>query len=128
MPRFSRSAGCNRSARNASRFSARSRSNRASRSAKRRVATERAMAQAVEWLERPRGAVLEDDPRARDPVRLLAVIQVADDVERAPGAFAFVRDEPGLGQSRQHRAQHDRRAAQHRDRFVEVVRPHAKRP
>ena len=47
--------------------------------------------EAIELVEGARLAVLEDDPRPRHPVGLLAVNQVADDVERAPRLAAFVR-------------------------------------
>src|SRR5262245_65785741 len=53
--------------------------------------------EAVELVERARLAVLEEDPRARDPVGRLAVDQVPDDDVRAPrgGPFGAAGPPPG---------------------------------
>ena len=48
------------------------------------------LGKAIELVERPALAVVEDDARARHPVGELAVDQVADDVEGAPRLAAFV--------------------------------------
>ena len=53
----------------------------------------------IEGLEPAVLALPADEARTRDPVGLLAVDQVADDVVRAPSLRALVRARPGLGQS-----------------------------
>ena len=57
------------------------------------------LGRAIEGVEGPRLAVLEDDARAEYPVGALAHDQVAEDVEGAPGSLAFVDVRPGFGQS-----------------------------
>src|SRR5580704_6502506 len=52
----------------------------------------------IERLERASLAKLQNHLCARHPVRALAVNQVADDVERAPGVFTFVSRRPYLRQ------------------------------
>src|SRR5215831_12750920 len=58
-----------------------------------------AKAGSVERREWPRLALLEDDPDAGHPVRLLAEDEVAEHVARAVGFRAFVCFEEGLGQA-----------------------------
>lgn len=48
-----------------------------------------------EWL---RLTVFEQPFGAREPVSALAVDQVSDDIECAPGVFAFVAEGPRIGQ------------------------------
>src|SRR5437764_1493693 len=50
--------------------------------------------EAVERLERPRLAMLEDHLQSRHPVRLLAVNQMTDDVDGAPRVRPFIRERP----------------------------------
>ena len=60
-----------------------------------------ALAQVRPTIEGRKGlrlASFEDDSGARHPVGAFGVNQVADDLEGAPGVFAFIAEEPGLGQ------------------------------
>jgi hypothetical protein len=59
----------------------------------------------VERREPPIVALRHDQARARNPVGLLPVDEVADDVERAPALRALVRTRPGIRQTREERAQ-----------------------
>lgn len=55
------------------------------------------LCQAIEGWERQGLAGLQNDLRARHPVRAFAVNQVADDIEGCPCVFAFVAMRPRLG-------------------------------
>src|SRR5207244_3815517 len=66
----------------------------------------------VERSERPARAVLEDDPDARDPVRLLAEEEMPDHVARAEGVRALVRRQQVLGQAAEERRNRERRLPQ----------------
>jgi len=59
---------------------------------------------AVERREPADRALLQDDPRSRDPVGLFAIDQVTDDVEGAPGVAALVRAGPGPVEPAEERA------------------------
>ena len=61
--------------------------------------------------------MLEDDARPRNPVGLLAVNQVADDVERAPRLAAFVAEDEAVGQAAQERVERRRRPLEDGDAF-----------
>src|SRR5512134_2056990 len=50
----------------------------------------RELRQAVEGVERPCFAVLQDDARPRDPVGLVAMNQVPEDIDGAPGLGTLV--------------------------------------
>ena len=58
--------------------------------------------------------------RPRHPVGLLAVNQVADDVERAPRLAALVRLDPSVRKAAQHGVQRRGRAGEDGGRFVQV--------
>src|SRR6476646_5264267 len=60
---------------------------------------------AIKWHERLTLAELQYQLYSRDPVRALAVNQVAHNVERAPGAFAFISQSPGFWQITQKRVE-----------------------
>ena len=75
---------------------------------------------AIEWRERDRVPVAEDVVDARHPVSALPVNQMADDVERTPGAGPFGRLDPIPRQIGEQRANDARRAAQDRQGGVEV--------
>lgn len=59
------------------------------------------LGEAVEAVEWPGFAVVENDSRARHPVGALADDEMADDVEGAPGIVSFVAANPGVGQAAQ---------------------------
>src|SRR5271165_6381540 len=56
------------------------------------------MPPAIEGVEGPRHAKLQDDPRPRNPIGALALNQMTDDIERGPGVFAFVCASPFVRQ------------------------------
>ena len=64
--------------------------------------------EAVERVEGARVGVLEDDLQPAHPVGAFAMNQMAEDVERRPGAGPFVRTHPPVGQTAEHRVK-DRR-------------------
>lgn len=53
---------------------------------------------AIKWLERARGAVVQDDAQTRQPIDTIGVRQVPDDHARIPGAGPFIRQEPRVGE------------------------------
>src|SRR5688572_25932199 len=61
----------------------------------------RELREAIELVERPPLAVLQDDPGALHPVGSLAMNQVSDDIERAPRFAALVRDDPAVRKAAQ---------------------------
>src|SRR5437016_7903226 len=66
--------------------------------------------ESVEWLERLRFPLGEDDLRSRDPVGFFAVNQVADHVLRAPRVGTLVCARPRSGEPAQHALERARRA------------------
>ena len=66
--------------------------------------------EAIELLEGSSVAMLEDEFGSWHPVGVLAVNQVADDVERAPGGAALVRGDPVVREPAQQRVEGGRRA------------------
>ena len=74
------------------------------------------MGEPVERLERPVGAVLEDQLGPWDPVVKLGRDQVADDVARRPAAGCVGRVEPAVGQAVEQPAHDPRRALEQRPR------------
>src|SRR5262249_22716987 len=77
--------------------------------------------QPIEPVELLRLAELENPSHAGNPVGPLAVNQVANDVEGAPGAGTFVWRRPCVGQVPQQRVQRAGRSLQQRDRLFETV-------
>src|SRR3989442_15737784 len=65
--------------------------------------------ESVEWLERLRFPLGENDLRPRDPVGLFAVNQVADHVLRAPGVRTLGRARPGHGETGEQRPRSEER-------------------
>lgn len=63
------------------------------------------MAAALEWFERLRFSDAEDVVDANEPECTIRVDQMADDIPRAPGAFTFVGEGPGVGKVAQERFQ-----------------------
>lgn len=78
------------------------------------------VAEPIEWLEPAIGALHQDDPGPRDPVRFLAVDQVADHVEGTPltGGPASRRD--GGGHVRQQLMEHRGRPAERGEGTFEI--------
>ena len=62
----------------------------------------------------------KDEPGARDPIRALAVDELADDDTRAPSVGPFRRVKPCRVQLMQHRVQRTRRAVEDPDALREV--------
>src|SRR5438874_9743280 len=58
---------------------------------------------AIERLKSFCLAKLQDHPRPRHPIGALAVNEMSEDVERAPGFLAFVTNGPGFRQVAQQR-------------------------
>ncbi len=54
------------------------------------------MSPAIEGLERPSLAKLQNHPRARHPIGAFAMNQMANHIERAPGVFTFILECPRL--------------------------------
>src|SRR5439155_26041803 len=79
-----------------------------------------AVAETVVGLEDGVRALRQDDLRARDPIGLLAVDEVAHDVEGTERARTFVGAAPALVDAREERPQHRWRAAQDVDALAEV--------
>src|SRR5215212_1320827 len=69
--------------------------------------------EAVIRLEAAIRSLVEDDPRARNPVRVLAVNQMPDVVEGAECVRAFVRRRPAFGQTGEKRAKRRRGSLEH---------------
>src|SRR5712672_1812150 len=63
------------------------------------------MSQAIEGRKRPSFAKLQKQVHARHPVGVFAVNQMADDIECAPGVFAFILVRPGFRQIAEKRAE-----------------------
>src|SRR5438093_1417180 len=74
----------------------------------------------IEWIESAIRPLLQDDPRARDPVGSLAVYQVPDDLSRTPGIRALIDSGPILRQLVEQRGESCRRPLQNRNRFIEI--------
>ena len=65
-----------------------------------------AVAKSIVRLEPRIGDARENDACTRNPVGLLAVDQVTDDIERTEGPGSLVGAHPGLGKAAEKRAQH----------------------
>jgi len=78
----------------------------------------RELREAIERVEGPPLAVLQDDPDARHPVGSLTMDQVSDDIERTPGFAPFMRDDPPVRKAAQQRVECRGRPRQDGDRFV----------
>src|SRR5262245_57056453 len=76
----------------------------------------------VERCKGHRLAVREDVFDARNPIRLLPLDEVSDNVERVPGAGTFGLDDPGFRQFDQQFTEDHWSPAQERERRVEVER------
>src|SRR5215467_15061563 len=79
------------------------------------------LGEAVEGLKAFGLAKLQDSFGAGHPVGTLAVNQVADNVESAPGLFPFVAERPSLWQIAQKRIKGRGRACQKYDGVLQVV-------
>src|ERR1700683_3982316 len=78
------------------------------------------MTKPIKWLKWHRIPMLENDPHPRHPVVVLAVDQVADDVERAPGLLAFVDPRPRIGQIAQQSIESGRSVRKQRKRRFQI--------
>ena len=65
----------------------------------------RAMTESIVRLEARIRSAREDDARPRNPIRLLAIDQVSDDIERAESARPFHSSNPFRGDSAEERVQ-----------------------
>src|SRR5688572_26499861 len=79
-----------------------------------------AVPESIVRLEPRAWSAREDDARARDPVRLLTVDQMSDDIEGAERLRAFVAANPRLGQAAKQGLQRRRRTREHIDRQIEI--------
>src|SRR6185312_4240315 len=73
----------------------------------------------IEWLEGP-CIPGEDVASTRDPVRALAVNQVPDNIERAPGSFPLGGKHPDRSQSGKKRRERRRSGFKHRESVIEI--------
>src|SRR5271156_4961582 len=64
---------------------------------------------------------MQDDPHALHKIRTVAVHQMADDLEGAPGACAFARECPRFGQIAQKGIENNGSAREQRDCVRQVV-------
>ena len=80
----------------------------------------RTMAETVVRLEAKALAAREDDARTRNPVGLLAIDEMAHDVEWAEGVGPLCSSRPGVTDSPQQRVQCREGAAQDLDRALET--------
>ena len=80
----------------------------------------RAVTEPIVRFESGIGPLLQDDPRARDPVGLFTVDQVADHVERAEGLGTFVYTGPRIGKAVEQHFQRSRSAREHFYGTVEI--------
>src|SRR5437762_3370348 len=79
-----------------------------------------AVPEAIVGLENGIGLLRQDDTGPRDPIRLLAVDQVADDVEGTEGVGAFHAPGPGSRKPVQKRVQGPRRSRERLDGKFEI--------
>src|SRR5439155_25114388 len=73
---------------------------------------------AAEWLERSSRS-REDDARPWNPVRTLAMDEVADHLHRTPGSRPLAAVDQIGGQPVQHLTEHARRTREHVERVVD---------
>jgi len=100
LPRRVKSSGCKLSDSNAVRFSLRRFGEIVQESVSDLPWVSCNCAKRSKGSKRPGFAVLQNDPQPRHPVGALPDDQMADDVERAPGIFAFVAARPDVGSPR----------------------------
>ncbi len=79
------------------------------------------LGKAIEFLEWLGVAMLKNDSRTRNPVGAVAVDQMADHVECAKRAVAFVSMDPLRGKIAQHRVHCGWSTAENRDRVLEIM-------
>jgi CubicO group peptidase (beta-lactamase class C family) len=82
----------------------------------------RHMPPAVEWPEWLRIARFQDQARPRHPVRVLAMDEMAHDVERTPRLVAFIPSRPGVGEIAEKRVERGGRSTQQGERVFEMMR------
>jgi hypothetical protein len=70
------------------------------------------LGEAVKRLKRSSFTMLQNDPGTRNPVRLLAMDEMAHDVQRTPGVGTFVGRVPRRAGAAEEDAHHGRRALQ----------------
>src|SRR5581483_1168199 len=75
---------------------------------------------AVEGIKRPRLAKLQDQPRAGNPVRMLTVDKMGDNLERRKRVLAFVSERPELRKIAKQRIQHGRGASKECNRVLKT--------
>ena len=78
----------------------------------------RDLREAIELVEGPRLAALQDDSGAGDPVGSLAMDQVSDDIEGAPCLATFVGHDPAVRKAAEQRVERRRRPRQDGDPFI----------
>src|SRR6266550_3355911 len=80
----------------------------------------RAMTESIVRLEAGIRPASEDDARAGNPIRLLAVDHVSDDIKRTEGLRPFCASNPLRGETAEERLQRRRRTTEHLRRQIEI--------
>src|SRR5258708_37507372 len=79
------------------------------------------MSQAIEWRKRLSFAKLQKQVHARHPVGMFAVNQMANDVECAPGVFAFILARPDFRQIAEKRVESGRSSCEKGYGVLQIV-------